>query len=126
MQTEQMLTKTVGGGYPNQHQSRNNRIVFLNLLMTLAIILYHSKNHYQLWVVENQVSSKTVSLFYGFDDMLGGIALSYFFMVSGFLLYKGINSLEDCLSKIKRRVFSLVVPFVLWNTIWFVYPINGK
>ena len=107
----------------DRQTDRNNSIAFLNLLMTIAIILYHSKNHYQLYVVERQLSTRIISLFYGFDDMLGEIALSFFFTVSGFLLYYGINSLENCVAKIKRRLFSLAVPFVLWNAIWFIYGI---
>jgi len=40
-----------------------------------------------------------------------------FFTISGLLFYKGINDVTDCFPKIKKRIRTVIVPFILWNAI---------
>ena len=40
-----------------------------------------------------------------------------YFTISGFLFFYGINAMSDCFPKMKRRIRTLLIPFVLWNII---------
>jgi len=50
-------------------------------------------------------------------------AVPMFFCISGFLFFLGVNNVNDIFKKMRRRVKTLVVPYVLWNLIfvmWYV------
>ena len=40
-----------------------------------------------------------------------------YFSVSGFLFFFGINAMADCFPKMKKRIRTVLIPFVLWNVI---------
>ena len=63
----------------------------------------------------------------------GQVAVPGFFMLSGYLFMKGIPSgdaaaeKEAVTGKLKRRVNTLVIPYLLWNAIYFViYLVTGR
>ena len=63
----------------------------------------------------------------------GQVAVPGFFMLSGYLFMKGIPSddaaaeKEAVRGKLKRRVNTLVIPYLLWNAIYFViYLVTGR
>ncbi|MBQ0100642.1 MAG: acyltransferase, partial [Lachnospiraceae bacterium] len=63
----------------------------------------------------------------------GQVAVPGFFMLSGYLFMKGIPSddaaaeKEAVRGKLKRRVNTLVLPYLLWNAIYFViYLVTGR
>lgn len=68
------------------------------------------------------------------DSVTGMFQLAnpFFFTLSGFLFFNQVKKLRDCYRKIKKRVRTLVVPYLLWNVIvvlffvvlHFVSPIN--
>ena len=40
-----------------------------------------------------------------------------YFSISGFLFFYGLNTVADCLPKMKRRIRTVLIPFILWNVI---------
>jgi surface polysaccharide O-acyltransferase-like enzyme len=63
-----------------------------------------------------------VQLFMG-GGGLANIAVPMFFVFSGFLFYHGTQTAKECFPKIRKRVHSLIIPYVLWNIIfvlWYV------
>lgn len=61
---------------------------------------------------------------------LGQIAVPGFFAMSGYLFFKDSDRTVDLayfVKKWKRRISSLLIPFLLWNTIYYIiYVIIGK
>lgn len=63
-----------------------------------------------------------------FQNLFSGYALCrvanpLFFMMSGFLFYYNVKSLRDVYPKIKKRVRSLLIPYIIWNIVfvlWYV------
>lgn len=50
-------------------------------------------------------------------------AVPLFYFISGVLFYKGVNTIGDCLPQMRKRVKSLLVPYIIWNIIfvsWYV------
>ncbi len=50
-------------------------------------------------------------------------AVPLFYFISGILFYRGVNTIGDCLPRMRKRVKSLLVPYVIWNIIfvsWYV------
>ena len=40
-----------------------------------------------------------------------------YFTISGFLFFHGLNAMTDCFPKMKKRLRTVLIPFVLWNVI---------
>lgn len=102
------------------NENLSKKISIYNFVFTMCIVIYHWKNFHILF------SEKQLYLFdklYTFYDNLGYISLGIFFMISGYLFYLGIDNRETLVKKIKRRLFSLGVPFIVWNTLMLAYYI---
>ena len=58
-----------------------------------------------------------------FSQMIAVAAVPLFFMISGFLYFYKVNSfgLEVWKYKTKKRIFSLFVPYIIWNSITLLF-----
>lgn len=89
-----------------------NKIVYLNFIMAVGIVLYHSNNVERFRLLEGS----DYSYFSGLTNTIGTLSLGYFFMLSGFLLYKGSDS-NSVKRKIRSRKDTLFIPFIIWNVV---------
>lgn len=90
-----------------QEKNFSNKITIINFLLTLVICIYH----FPLW---EYGYSET---FNKFKEFFGQIAMALFFAISGYLLYQNANTKEDVKIKMKKRTFSLLVPYFIWNIV---------
>ena len=90
----------------------HNKIVFFNTTLTFFIVLLHSSPLNRLGITD---ISKYV--FINFTVHICQIGVPMFFFISAILFYKeGCNL---CIkTKLHRRFFSLVIPYLLWNTLF--------
>ena len=97
----------------------SKRISFLGFFMTCMVVLYHCGPSPAPPLSEfdqvcfDHITNTFVSL--------ATLAMSYFFTVTGFLLFQNL-SIRNWKDKIKRRVFSLLVPYLVWQ--FATYLIN--
>lgn len=88
----------------------SNKITLINYTMTLFVVCLHSLYLY---------SDKLLLIFYNYIRTLGDMAVPTFFVISSFLLFrKGKN--EPYINKIKKRVKSLIVPYFIWSTFFYL------
>lgn len=98
----------------NQEISR--RISFLGFVMTCGIVLYHCGPSPAVPSVGlDQVCFDAISNFF---TNTATLAMSYFFAVTGYLLFLNL-SLRGWAGKVKRRTFSLLVPYLAWQCLTF-------
>lgn len=87
----------------------SRKIKFINYIMTIEILLFHSSLKYAYPIIED----------------LRYVALNFFFLVSGYMCFKEENL--NCGKLIKKRIKTLVIPFVIWNLVAIVfYSIKGR
>ena len=87
-------------------------------ILTLMMVLYHiqfagtEKYYFSFMFIKN----------------LGDCVVPAFAIISGFLFWKNVRSVDDLKGKIIRRIFSLAFPYVLWNIIntFFLNYQNGN
>ena len=98
----------------------SKKLSLYNFIFTIGIVIYHCKNF-------NALYSSSVNGFlnkmYGLYDLIGLVSMGFFFMVSAYLFYLGINSNADLYKKMKKRVITLGIPFLTWNVIILLYNI---
>ncbi len=88
----------------------SNKITIMYFLMSVLVILIHSVNNetkFQAFFSENGI---------------GQFAVPMFFFISGFLFFRNISSIEGVKSKLRKRVRTVLLPYLLWNLIY--YAIN--
>lgn len=87
----------------------------LAFIFTLAIVIYHSdaelKQYYSSSTFQPAMSSV-----YGH---LAGMAMSFFFLKTGYFLYLNAD-INNIGHKLKRRIKNVFVPFLIWNTAYFL------
>ena len=105
---------------------------FYSLFLSVLVIFVHS-THFPvtaLQAVPNTgffSTSFLIKIEYFFSEFLGQAAVPGFFFLSGFLFRKGLHSRNDWLRKEKSRVFSYLLPYLIWNTMMtLLYLSFGK
>ncbi|MBQ7765934.1 MAG: acyltransferase [Lachnospiraceae bacterium] len=86
----------------------SSKISLLSLFFTCIIVLYHSDLRYM----------------YPFMSELTSIAISYFFYISAFFFYKDISN-DNYKIRLKKRCFTLLLPYLLWNVIYLLLHIKN-
>ena len=107
-------------------KQRNNKITNSQFILCILIVLIHSSclfmhvpGNQELQMVFGANWASFVQLFIG--EGICRIAVPLFMVISGYLFYLTFDgSWKSYGSKLKRRVFSLVIPYLFWSTIMFV------
>lgn len=100
----------------------SNKIVFLNYLCTLGVVVQHCRlNLLQNIVTDSSMDANVFAFYTRFTDHLCWTDMNFFFMMSGFLLYRNISSVSDCFLKMKRRIKTLLIPFFIWTFITILF-----
>ncbi len=97
----------------------SRKILFFNFFYSLIMICYHANATVQF---ENVIVAGvwTDRILEIINQMFTGQSGTYFFMLmSAFLLYRDITP-QNALQKVKRRVRTLLVPWLLWNLIGLI------
>lgn len=75
-------------------------------ILTLLIVLYHIQ-----YVGQTGVAEKI----FGYIKNLGDCVVPAFALISGYFFWSNISNITDVREKMKKRVYTLLVPYVLWN-----------
>ena len=93
------------------------KISSISFVMTYIVVLYHCK--YYTGLFWGEVDKKIYYFSINVIECLTSMALGYFFAVTGYFMYRKMN-LSNVKDKIRKRVFSLAVPYTLWNGIYLI------
>ena len=96
---------------------KSEKFTFFTFWMTICIIVYHTAPLLLVMAGMGGYDRK-------FIETLGPIALNYFFATSAYFFF----SSEHCfVFKMKKRIKTLCLPFVVWNTLYILLYIlqNG-
>lgn len=86
-----------------------NKISYLHFILSVLVILIHSINN-----------ETKFERFFSIDSGIGQFAVPLFFIISGFLFFRSIRSMEDARNKLRKRVYTLLIPYLLWNLIYYM------
>ena len=94
---------------------------YISFLLSILVFFIHS------YFGQNIVGESFISIFnhkvsYFFSCSMTRFAVPMFFMMSGISFFKDYSN-KKYVRKIKSRFFTLVIPYLLWNTIWMLWEI---
>ena len=97
-----------------QDQLQSRTIDWLRFLMAVAVVVLHTG----IGGVDSPYPTYS-TLCILLPRGICGLAVSCFFFISGFLFYSGLEKWNKTvwLEKMKRRIHSLLIPYVFWNLI---------
>ncbi|MBR5410199.1 MAG: acyltransferase [Clostridia bacterium] len=93
----------------------SKKIRVIGFIMTCFMVFYHCGD-YDNSLAVNSIDSWFNTGFNHVFSIMGRIIMAWFFTVTGFLLMHGL-SFANYPKKMKRRCFSLLIPYVLWQVI---------
>lgn len=101
----------------------DNRIITLltnlRLPLILGVIFVHS--NILLYLPQTDSSIPVFRNFMTIWDMLISLCVPTFFFISGYLFYRnGLPDRHEFLQKLKRRWYSLIIPYIAWNLLGLI------
>lgn len=102
------------------HDNWKNRLNNTKWILTLLMILYH------IPLPSDTVGAEKVVFMY--IKNLGDCVVPAFALISGFLFFYNIDGISGVAGKMKRRIWTLLIPYLTWNILnsfYLVYTING-
>ncbi len=95
----------------------SKKITRVSFILACCVILLHATN------TSTYTFSKynPLKLLEDFFACIIGIAVPTFFIISGFLFYQNVNSLQTIKSKCKKRIFTLLIPYLIFNILYTIY-----
>ncbi|MDE6292589.1 MAG: acyltransferase, partial [Bacilli bacterium] len=80
-------------------------------LMVMVVLIHAKLSHHQKFEIYNFLE-------FTISDYLCRVAVPIFYVVSGYLFFVKSNlSFRSLKLKLKRRVHSILIPYLLWNAI---------
>lgn len=104
------------------HEELQPKVIdFLRFPLIVGVVFIHSSLN-DLGVTNNVESYPIyTNISHLFTDILSRIAVPLFFIISGFLFFNGSSfTIESYAYKIKKRVKTLLIPYIFWNLLSLV------
>lgn len=102
-------------GTPN---SISDVISMLRFPLAVFVVFIHIEGYY----FHFDIGQPTYLITHFISNIISKVAVPTFFFISGFLFFMNVSKFDNNVykKKIKSRISSLLVPYILWNTISFL------
>lgn len=101
-------------------EKASRKINVLSTILFVGIMTIHTYN-LEVYGIEPDQPGSVLAVFEGFlNRFANGTCVSFFFLISGFLFFRNFR-FSLLLEKYRSRLKSIVVPYLVWNTIYYVF-----
>ena len=94
---------------------------YISFILSILVFLIHS------YFIQDTGDNSLISIInhktsFFFSRSITQFAVPMFFILSGISFFKGYDN-KKYPTKIKSRLFTLVIPYLLWNTVWLIWEV---
>ena len=87
--------------------------------------MYHNRHINNYYIISrNTLDELSLALYLRIAEHIGVICMVFFFFMSAFWFYNGLNNNKEVLIKWKKRIKTLLVPFIIWSIIIAIYKVS--
>lgn len=102
-----------------------NKIYWFTFILSILVVWVHAYNS-ELFLGRPEAAELIYRVERGMGDTIAQIAVPGFFMISAYLFYRNFTW-EKLWPKWNSRIRSVLIPFILWNTIYYLgYVISSR
>lgn len=94
----------------------------ISFLLSIFVFFIHISSFAQYSNTCSAISAVNERASFFFKESFTRFAVPMFFILSGIAFFKGYDN-SKYLNKIQSRIFTLVIPYLLWNTIWMIFDV---
>lgn len=100
----------------------SNKIKYLYFILTIGMVMYHSR-----WIdvyntsFLNKFDKFGIDMYVNIADHIGFVCMVFFFFMSAFWFYYKLDNNKDTLKKWKKKIKTLLIPFLVWSVILGCY-----
>ena len=102
----------------------HNKIIWFSFFFSLLVIWIHAYNA-ELYLGATEWMEPVYRFEHWIGDGIAQIAVPGFFMISGYLFYRNFDW-SRLLEKWNRRIRSVLVPYILWNFLYYLGYVIGS
>lgn len=95
---------------------------FVSFVLSVFVLLIHISSIAQYTSTGSFISMVNENFAFFFKESITRYAVPMFFILSGISFFKDYEN-KKYYKKIKSRIFTLAIPYLLWNTIWMIFEI---
>lgn len=107
----------------NREQEIRNKITVISFVCSILVIYIHTYNLEVYGIDSTAVGvAKIVYMIEEYWSKVLHVAVPMFFFISGILFYRNFE-IDRLFDKWKKRLFTVVVPYILWSTIYYLYSV---
>ncbi len=114
--------KTERGRSPKQATTNSNNLPIISVVSFLCAVFVVATHLYPVSGFTGSVGAADYVIMY-LAHGVATVAVPTFFALSGFLFFRGVKSHRQVADKLKKRLSTLVLPYIAWNSLYFVYYI---
>ena len=101
-----------------------NKVIWFSFAFSLLVVWVHSYNA-ELYLGKTEEMAQICRMEHWIGDWISQIAVPGFFMISGYLFYRDFTW-EKLRGKWDRRIRSVLVPYILWNFLYYLGYVIGS
>ncbi len=95
---------------------------FASFILSVLVFFIHISSFAQYGNTDGFISTFNERISFLFRESITRFAVPMFFILSGISFFRGYEN-SKYLNKIRSRMFTLAIPYLLWNTIWMIFDI---
>lgn len=104
-----------------KEETFKNKILWYNFILCILVVCIHAQNMH-IFIAPVTWINRSISFLV---EQIACLAVPGFFMCSGYLFYRNLTW-KKIPEKLKRRVVSLVIPFFIWNFLYYILHLTAR
>lgn len=95
---------------------------FISFILSIFVFLIHISSFEQYENSGTLISFINTKASYFLTESITRVAVPMFLILSGIAFFRDYDN-KKYIQKLKKRIFTLLIPYLLWNTLWMLFHI---